>query len=113
MELQRQPDMKDSRVGGQIHLRLKWCTGDLDDEDSNGGILLKLSVKGVGISLVEASYSRFPRELMVRDSPQSIETSDSAFCIVCVENVKLHIQHKHAMAIQLYVGYTCCQLLFS
>ncbi|CAD7705163.1 unnamed protein product [Ostreobium quekettii] len=64
MELQRHPNLKFSRVGGQILLRLKWGTGDSDEGDSGVGILVNLSLKGIGISLVEASHITLPRELM-------------------------------------------------
>lgn len=57
---------KDQRVGGEIRLRLRWSKNETWDEDADGyGISFDLNLNWIGMSIVESSLKKPPREIMV------------------------------------------------
>eukprot|EP00210_Caulerpa_lentillifera_P006324 g6040.t1 len=66
VHLQSGPENKDKNVSGEISLRLRWKDNISNSNDANedSGISLNLTLAGFGISLIESSATKLPRELM-------------------------------------------------
>ena len=66
MPLKEGHEFKDKKVSGELHLRLRWLpnSAGLVDAAFDAGISVNMSLAGFGISLIEASATKLPRELM-------------------------------------------------
>lgn len=54
---------KDS-VCGEVHLRMQWCSQDLDNPvDAVLNLAVDLALHGIGLSVVESSVKALPREV--------------------------------------------------
>lgn len=51
-------------VSGSLHLRLQWSCEEADNpSDSSKTLMVEIALKGIGISFVEASVLKLPREV--------------------------------------------------
>ena len=51
-------------VSGSLHLRLQWSSEEADNpSDSSKTLMVEIALKGIGISFVEASVLKLPREV--------------------------------------------------
>lgn len=59
-------EFREKRVSGELQLRLRWIAHSAGHGDASleSGISVTMSLAGIGISLVEASATKLPRELM-------------------------------------------------
>lgn len=59
-------EFKDKTVSGEVNVRLRWIANSTGHADAalDAGLTIAVSLHGIGISVIEATATKLPRELM-------------------------------------------------
>jgi len=66
LPLKANPEFRDRSIRGEIRIRVRWIidTAGYTGSPLDSGISVNVSLNGIGISIIEASATKLPRELM-------------------------------------------------